>query len=199
MNLFGSILRKTTIYRHFAEEFPSEQALSFVQSIKEGAGLWVYSPDWCGFGVLGEEGALLRRTQGGFQRIDGFFELRLFTPRFEFRWVREYGDYDKGKAVLLTEDEVLKPVGGFFSSIEKPDCFKREGRYLLWGNSKRPVSFPGGEWTEMFDHRIGFMDVPSPFPGEKKNCFLHYLEYFDRDEFRNLTFMTERLLAVEAS
>jgi len=187
----------TTIYRHFAEELPAEEALSFAASLKEGAAFLIYSPEWCGFGVLDEKGAPLLRTKDGFKQIDDFFELRLFTSRFEFRWVREYGDLEKGKAVLLTEEAGLKPLDGHFSSVEKPDCFIREGRYLLWGAAKRPVSFSGCDWTEMFEHRIGFMDLPLPFPGENTHCFLRYMEYFDRDEFWNLRFMGERLLGIE--
>ncbi|MDT0616495.1 type III-D CRISPR-associated protein Csx19, partial [Streptomyces lancefieldiae] len=77
------------------------------------------------------------------------FEARVFDGERELRWLCDSGD--RGRAVLLTEDETLLPDAFPEPVAPLPATAVLAAHYLLWG---RPAGGDEG-WTVLHTPRIG--------------------------------------------
>ena len=139
-------------------------------ALADGQPLYIlaYTPDFCGFVTLPDEGGGLGAD---------VFELRCFCGAFELRWIWDGG---AGKAVILSEG----PLKGEYHP-EPLKMYKRAGHYVLWGKED------GGR---LFEHRVGELPLPHGFIIPKRGrVFLDFDEYFQEDEYGNLRWHSERL------
>lgn len=93
--------------------------------------------------------------------LSAVFEARVFDGERELRWLCDTGD--RGRAVLLTEDETLLPATFPEPVTPLSATAALTAHYLLWG---RPA---GGdeEWTVL--HTPESAPSPSPTPGPAPN------------------------------
>ncbi|MFD8900221.1 type III-D CRISPR-associated protein Csx19 [Streptomyces ardesiacus] len=120
------------------------------------------------------------------------FEARVFDGERELRWLCDTGD--RGRAVLLTEDETLLPATFPEPVTPLSATAALTAHYLLWG---RPA---GGdeEWTVLHTPRIGTLTVPHPRPGPELRLRLVAREYISTDpRHGNSHVSEERLLRIE--
>ena len=150
--------------------------------------LLVYSPDFCCFATLEDE-KIVSLTEKENQRDASVFEFRCFCEEYELRWVRE-GSEDIGKAVLISERNF--EIDGFEHKTQPYDVFPRSGQYLLWGKNNGT----GNDETILFDHRVGSLRVPIK-TRKNSRVYLHFREYFTKDEYGNLALKAERCLALK--
>lgn len=121
------------------------------------------------------------------------FEAQVFDGERELRWLCDTGD--RGRAVLLTEDETLLP--GAFPEQVAPltAAVVLPAHYLLWG---RPA---GGDdaWTVLHTPRIGTLTVPHPQADPDRRLRLVAREYVSTDPHHGNAYVSEeRLLRIES-
>ncbi|MFE1412236.1 CRISPR-associated protein Csx19 [Streptomyces sp. NPDC058746] len=124
--------------------------------------------------------------------LSAVFEARVFDGERELRWLSDTGD--RGRAVLLTEDEPLLPDAFPEPVVPLLATTVLTAHYLLWG---RPAE-GDEEWTVLHTPRIGTLTVPHPRPDAEHRLRLVTREYVTTDpRHGNAHVSEERLLRIE--
>lgn len=139
------------------------------------AAILVYTPQVCSFAEW--DGSALVNLDG--TTLHEPFEFRCFCEKFELRWVR---NSPKGYGRSVT----IKDVPG-------DDFLSLPGNYLLWGKKKER-----GMSVGLYEHRIGNISLPSSVGAldNASHIVLTYKEYFKKDDYGNVLFFAERLVAL---
>ena len=109
------------------------------------------------------------------------FELRLFNETMELRWRRRG---TSGEYVLLREEQ-----------HDEPCCWRRETRYLLWGQRDEESEEAPEGWSILTTAQIGKLKVPKALT--TRHARLRAVEYFREAEDGNVVFLAERLTGIE--
>jgi CRISPR-associated protein (TIGR03984 family) len=136
-------------------------------------------------------------TSSGPAELDEVFQLRLFTPKTELRWV--HTGSRRGTAVTLSESDA-GPEGWTMDSADVDEVL--DGQYALWGRRFMPLASAG--WCRAVEGRIGWIDVPAatPTPSDPERDWpeqylaLCFREYLTSDEHGNATVLDERLTGI---
>lgn len=181
----------------------------------------LYRPDACvvarvttAQGTTPADPACIITTPKGAVDVEGAYEMLVFHPDWEMRWVREG---TSGRAKLVTEEAQFADLMEKLPLTDKPasDSQKEisvqtrtmlknpdDVRYLLWGKRLGP---PAAGWLELSDGRIGSITVPigdgDPTADDRLEsvdyCDLKAIEYFVEDsEHGNVTFGFQRCIAI---
>ena len=127
---------------------------------------------------------------------DKVFELRLFGPRWEVRWLR---DGTKGRLAILTDHEstgkrLMTGANriGLRGDRLATEPFFRDHGYLLWGEFESRQRHA----SKLTSARIGPLMVPWTSPSLSRNdrIVIRAREYFRIAEDGNVVFYDERLL-----
>jgi len=138
---------------------------------------------------------------------DEVFEVRLFGPELELRWLHEATGL--GRAAWVAERPVDLGLGTAMSPTTR-DAEVIEARYLVWGEHDPYAKSANGEgWTVLSTARIGAQEVPvearwpereEPDDDDKKLVVLHAREYVDEVASAgdgNAAVVEERWIALE--
>ncbi len=138
-----------------------------------------------------------------------FYEVRVFSPRGELRWLRDPESSDgSGHAVWVTEDAQTLPSSWKLETLQDllfPQC---PNKYLLWGLGWSHAQHPN--WSWLAEGRVGALAVPLPNvtpPSPNRSgdrVALVTREYFGLEQgpagdHGNMTVVEERLIKLEIS
>ena len=123
------------------------------------------------------------------QDLAGIYEVRLFDPEVEVRWVEGRGAMFLSEAALAPQDWQQRTIP-FLETMEQ--------RYLLWG----AVDTVAAAEVTMFDYRIGYFRAPmaGAVPGQRLALLAReYLgvDFDGTEPYGNVAVVAERLLKVE--
>ncbi len=153
----------------------------------------LYSPQWCKLAAF-MSGQL---TAADGQRIDtsSVFEMRLFTPHAEMRWLNDPSPEQFHRAVILSENDCSGLLGQSWRATTQ-DCVESlEQTYLLWGEGTgRPMA---DGWSELATPRIGALLVPLAGVAPHQRVLLRSVEYLTEAEHGNVIVFEERLSGLE--
>lgn len=189
------------LFTYRKESISMQDALKAWEAILAGAVGLVYSAEQCRVLTLAA-----MQDAGTFKSEMKCppFEARVFNPTGELRWVADAQFFDldkwdnKGVAVLLTEQENVKPPAEWKSDITNY-VDSRHDQYVLWGEYEKEDE---NNWV-LFEHRMGNLAIPKVAfvwenPKEKKKAALKVKEYIaEGDNHGNCTVIAERLLGFD--
>jgi len=140
-----------------------------------------YAPARLGFGHVDAAGALCDRNG---PCVAPWFELRIFGPTGEVRWLQE--GPGRGRAVLIRESNDAGEGGRALEARHEID-------YLLWGQLV-PGSEGADGWCKMATARIGTVCVPHPRAADDGRLRLRAIEHHAiGDDHGNVVVIGERL------
>lgn len=179
------------------ENISLENAIKQQKSnLKNAIGLF-YSPNWCKFGKLENDGTVKESKENlvlDDLDLDSVFEARIFNEECELRWLNFSGGF--GKAVLLSENP--EKANAFREKNEPPLNFLEtlKQTYLLWGEGTgRKI---GDGWSRLATARIGKLDVPIEGVKSNQRVQLMSKEYFGEvDDCGNVAVIEERLIKLQ--
>ncbi|TWT63727.1 type III-D CRISPR-associated protein Csx19 [Rubinisphaera italica] len=127
-------------------------------------------------------------------QLTGVFELKLWTPHWELRWLHQQAG--RGNAVLLAENENLNPES--WNSLRSfSNLIPQDNQYLLWGKTadSNTEGYPPN-WSVLSEGRFGELPVPLSSVKTETYIGLKAVEYFgiDKDEDGNVEFIDERIV-----
>jgi len=163
----------------------------------EAIGL-VYAPAWCGFARL--VGGRLVRPRATERREETLpadaYEVRVFTPAAELRWLKNPAGTGTGTAAIITERDLAVP-GGWTPTERECERNEKSSPYLLWG--RLTDNHPATGWGEVAEARVGGIPVPDANREFSPNgrVQLCVMEYITADEFGSAFVCEERLTELE--
>ena len=193
-----------TLYSYSRDKISFDEALKESVAALGGDGTaLVYGPRDCVFAHLGLGGKLTFSPGHPWPEEEPVFEVRVFSPSVELRWLHQAGGV--GKAAVLTENvglleqlstwkkqdtiETMEPIG---DSRDKD----MDIRYLLWGTGTGEDIGQG--WSRLAEPRIGALDVPVAGMEKGQQAFLVAREYIVTEpDSGNAEVAEERLMTVE--
>lgn len=149
-----------------------------------------YTPSACDF-VRFEQGHLFTINQS--VKVSDCFELRLFNPTLEMRWLNQR--YGRGRGILLFEEPLPDA-----ESLGQPEDLRYwkflPNQYLIWGEYSQTSEKVG--WSELSTARIGTLAVPIGNVKPKQRVYLHTREYLSTmDTYGNVAVVEERLMELK--
>lgn len=154
-----------------------------------------YTPRRCWFARLAAEAP--RDHLGQPVPLSSVFEMRVFGPAFELRWLHE--ESGRGRAVLLGESQP-GPLAGWNESVPKTCLDTIDRQYLLWGTGNAARKGRGGGawqpgWSLLFEGQIGELAVPlAGIDTNNQRAVLNAVEYLaEGDDDGNVVVVEERL------
>ncbi len=142
----------------------------------------LYEPDDCVIARVTAEGF---STPKGPPDFEAAYEMLVFCPAWEFRWVR---DGAVGHARVVAETAL-----GIKGEKKTTACQKRSVSYLLWGEQLEVAD----GWVTLSAARIGAITVPIKKGEVASRYALQAFEYaFKDDEHGNVTFGLQRCAAI---
>ncbi|MGB9666585.1 MAG: type III-D CRISPR-associated protein Csx19 [Candidatus Cryosericum sp.] len=182
------------------EDVPVDVAMKEVAGIFGGeATVLVYGPSDCVFGRVGVNGELSFSPGHPWPEGEPVFEMRVFSPSAEFRWLHQAEG--RGPAVVLTEVESVLtrlPAGWSEPSRLRSAVSSKDICYLLWGTGTGDEIGQG--WSRLAEPRIGAIDIPIAGMAAHHHASLRAREYDIADDGKdgNVEVAEERLLELVA-
>lgn len=194
----------TKLYSRASEGISLKQAVSDCAQLFPESVALLYSPTRC---LLARcHAGRLTDAQANEISLDSVFEVRMFNPEIELRWLNQQNG--EGRAVLLSEcgemiDSYLEralaetPEMLLPSPPQLPQINTIDQTYVLWGQGAETTLSYG--WSRLTAARIGALDVPIAGVKPQQYVQLKVREYLGVvDDYGNVAVVEERLLALEA-
>jgi CRISPR-associated protein (TIGR03984 family) len=150
----------------------------------------IYTPEKCCFVKIDGENIEEPPKEPKEKNMDiaSVFEARIFTENLELRWLNVKNG--EGKAVLISDTELDLCLEIPSEPLEI--LTTQEQCYLLWGEAMEDSANINTAWSRLISSRIGSLYVP--YKEFRKRCYLKTYEYFEEDEYGNVSVLEERLV-----